>query len=698
MKSISTLCILIVMIGHAFFSNAQWQQTNGPHGGYVSCYANNDDEIYVGTQFGGVFRSTNNGGNWTARNNGLKSYDINCIALDNANLYVGTRLGGFDGVYHSIDDGATWETYPNLWTSYECSCIAASGDNIFVGTAGGGNFFSHDAGLTWASSLNGIEPYQYYSTTQILILEDKVLTVINGRLYESLDGMHTYTEVTNGFAAGASVMQIAAAGPMLYATTFNGFYTSTDGGNFWVDISAQLPETSYNMGMTTAESFIYITGGSSGTPYFSSNNGYDWLPVNTDWSTGMNSFYALANGKLLIQSGYYSVDYTVFDAPQLHYSGDNGNTWTDVSNEITSTWCLSMTAHGNDVYVGTQFAGIYKTSDGGDSWEVAATPDYWVSFGTLGTFGNTILASGDGGILRSVDSGETWTVCNQGLLSLGVGNFAQVGTDIFAANSLAVMVSTDDGQTWSVSNNGMEGQNVSDIIAIDNILYAVSHTGVYKSVNFGNSWSLISIDLPSDLSFYKIGHIGDVLFVASGNSSSMYKSTDGGVSWTSMDLDTDGVPSAFAFHENMLLVSVITNVTGSGVFMTSDLGETWTDVSEGLDNNQVWDIIVNNGWAYVCTKGSGVYKRQISDFIPQNVASRTQTDISIYPNPTNDRITLSIPSRLIGNEAMITNELGQQVMSIGNITSTNFQVECNSLAPGYYIVRIGSEKVKFVIK
>jgi photosystem II stability/assembly factor-like uncharacterized protein len=698
MKSISTLCIFIVMIGHAFFSNAQWQQTNGPHGGYVSCYANNDDEIYVGTQYGGVFRSTNNGESWTARNNGLRSYDINCIAMDNDNLYVGTRLGGFDGVHHSIDDGATWETYPNLWTSYEPSCIAASDDNIFVGTAGGGNFFSHDAGLTWASSLSGVVPYQYYSTSQILILEDKVLTIINGRLYESLDGALTYSLLMDGFAEGAFCSQIAKAGPNLFATTTGGFYTSTDGGNFWVDISAQLPEPPNYMAMSTAESFIYITGGTTGLPYFSNNNGYDWLPVNTDWGTGMNSFYALANGKLLIQSGYYAADYSVFDSPQLHYTGDNGNTWADVTNEITSTWCLSMTAHGNDVYVGTQFTGMYKTTDEGDNWEASPTPDYWVSLGTLATFGNTILASGDGGILRSVDSGETWTDCNQGLLSVGVGNFAQVGTDIFAANSLAVMVSTDDGQTWSVSNNGMEGQNVSDIIAIDNILYAVSPTGVYKSVNFGNSWNLISIDLPSDLSLHKIGHIGNVLFVTSANSGTMYKSTDGGVSWTSINLDIYEAPSSFAVHDNMLFVSVFANVSGSGVFMTNDLGETWTDVSEGLDNNQVWDIIVNNGWAYVCTKGCGVYKRHISDFMPQNVTSKTQTDISIYPNPANDRITLSIPSRLIGNEAMITNELGQQVMTIGNITSTNFQVDCNSLAPGYYIMRIGSEKVKFVIE
>ena len=698
MKNIFTLCSIVVMLALANFTNAQWQQTNGPRGGYVSCYANNEEEIYVGTQYGGVFRSTNNGGNWAARNNGLKNYDINCIAMDGDEVYVGTRLGGFDGVCHSSDDGITWETYPSLWTSYESSCIAAAGASIYVGTTGGGNFFSHDGGQTWASSLAGITPYQYFTTTQILVLEDKVLTIVNGRLYESLDGAATYSPLENGFAAGTYCSKIAAVGANLFATTTNGFYTSTDGGNFWLDISSELPETSYGMAMSTAESFIYITGGSSGEPYFSNNNGYDWLPVNTDWGTGMSSFHALSNGKLLIQSGYYSVDYSIFGSPQLHYSGDNGNTWEDVSNEITSTWCLGMTAHGNDVYVGTQFTGMYKTSDEGDNWEASATPEYWVSLSTLATLGNTILASGDGGIVRSVDNGDTWTVCNQGLQSTGVGNFAQVGTDIFAANGSGVIISTDDGQTWSASNTGIADTYVMDIMSIGNTLYAVSQTGIYKSVNFGNSWSNINNDLPSDFALYKIGHIGNVLFVAGGNSGTIYKSTNGGDTWTSMNFDTYGAPSSFAVYEEMLFVGAYGNIDTPGVFMTNDLGETWTDVGDGLDNNQVFDIIINNDWAYVCTKGSGVYKRHVSEFIANFVDENIAGGILIYPNPTSDNITINIPSKLIGSDAIITNELGQQVKRIGNVTSANFQVDCSSIAAGFYVVKIGEHKVKLVVR
>ena len=698
MKNLFTIFTILFLFAFSIHTGAQWQQTNGPHGGFITCAANNETEIYVGTQYGGVFRSTNQGDNWAARNNGLKNYEINCIALDGDELYVGTRLGGLDGIAHSSDDGMTWETYPNLWTSYESSCIAASGNDIYVGTAGGGNFFSHDGGQSWSSSNAGIQPSSSYSTSQILILENKVLTIINGKLYESFDGGFTCNLLDNGFATGTYISKVSMVGANLFAATTAGLYTSTDAGLAWVAMSANLPAMPYGMSMSAAENSIYVGGALDGSILFSNNNGNDWTTLNTDWGTGVSSFFALSDGELLIQAGNYSVDYAIFDSPKLHYTNNNGSTWTDVTNEITSTWCMTMTDHGDDIYVGTIFTGMYKTSDEGDTWELTATPDHWVSFSALATFDNTILASGDGGILRSLDNGDTWTVCNQGLPSTGLLGFAQVGADIFAASPMGVVISTDDGQTWSDSSNGITEDYILDILAVDNVLYAVTQTGIYTSVNFGNSWININNDLPSDFTnIYHISNMGDVLIVAGGNSGTLHKSTNGGANWTSMNFDEYGWPSSFAVHDEVLFVSAIGNVTSPGVFMTNDLGETWTNVSDGLDNNQVWDVIVHNDWAFACTKGSGVYKRPISDFTPQNISDQTQTNISIYPNPASDNITINIPSHLIGSDAVITNELGQEVQLIGNITTTNFQVDCSTLESGFYVVKIGDEKVKLVV-
>ncbi len=44
-----------------------WEQTNGPYGGNIDALAiNSSGHIFAGDNEGGVFRSTDNGGNWIA--------------------------------------------------------------------------------------------------------------------------------------------------------------------------------------------------------------------------------------------------------------------------------------------------------------------------------------------------------------------------------------------------------------------------------------------------------------------------------------------------------------------------------------------------------------------------------------------------------------------------------------------------------
>jgi hypothetical protein len=61
-------------------------------------------------------------------------------------------------------------------------------------------------------------------------------------------------------------------------------------------------------------------------------------------------------------------------------------------------------------------------------------------------------------------------------------------------------------------------------------------------------------------------------------------------------------------------------------------------------------------------------------------------------------ITIDLSSQWIGSTAMLTNELGQHVMALGKITTTPFQFDCSSIAPGFYVLQIGTEKVKLVVE
>jgi hypothetical protein len=59
-----------------------WEQTNGPQGGDgMAMVRNANGDVFVGTQGGGVFRSTDNAETWTGINNGLTATNVRALAV-----------------------------------------------------------------------------------------------------------------------------------------------------------------------------------------------------------------------------------------------------------------------------------------------------------------------------------------------------------------------------------------------------------------------------------------------------------------------------------------------------------------------------------------------------------------------------------------------------------------------------------------
>ena len=83
-----------------------WMQTNGPQGGDGIALARNSiGHVFVGTQGGGVFRSTDNAETWTGINNGLTATNVRALAISPVDhIFAGT----FGGVFRSTDNGDHW--------------------------------------------------------------------------------------------------------------------------------------------------------------------------------------------------------------------------------------------------------------------------------------------------------------------------------------------------------------------------------------------------------------------------------------------------------------------------------------------------------------------------------------------------------------------------------------------------------------
>ena len=109
-----------------------WEQTNGPGGNIRSLAINSNGDIFAGTTLGGVFRSTDNGDNWSPINTGLTTTAVLALAINGSGeIFVGTFSGG---VFRSSDNGDNWSAISVGLTNTNVGALSInSNGDIFAG-------------------------------------------------------------------------------------------------------------------------------------------------------------------------------------------------------------------------------------------------------------------------------------------------------------------------------------------------------------------------------------------------------------------------------------------------------------------------------------------------------------------------------------------------------------------------------------
>ncbi|MDH3283113.1 MAG: hypothetical protein OEQ13_00090 [Acidobacteriota bacterium] len=242
---------------------------------------------------------------------------------------------------------------------------------------------------------------------------------------------------------------------------------------------------------------------------------------------------------------------------------DTPGAWTAAGPQNIGGRISSLARDPNDVnriWLGAAQGGVFLSSDGGDTWSPVFDGETALSIGSIAahpTDSNVVYVgtgeeagggySYDGeGVFKTTDGGTTWT--NVGLDA--VRRIGRVAIDpvnpqrVFVAASgglygrdtnRGLYRSTDGGQTWSQVLYVADDAGVVDV-AIDpsdpTRIYAASWqrfrgdnqsyfggaaSGIYRSTDGGDSWSLLTNGLPSGPD---VGRIG--LAIAPSNTSRVY--------------------------------------------------------------------------------------------------------------------------------------------------------------------------------
>ncbi len=177
---------------------------------------------------GGVCVSTNNGGSWTALNNGLVGSTLN---ISNLLFFGGSIYAATQGGVCRYVNGA-WVALNTGLSNVDATTLVIAGGRLCVGTRGGGIFLLGSGNSGWGSISNGLP-----SGAQVLSLVSAGTAVYaglnGGGLCVSRNGGTSWTQVAGGLPTSAVINSIWIDGVRCYVGTATGVYVTNDSGVSW---------------------------------------------------------------------------------------------------------------------------------------------------------------------------------------------------------------------------------------------------------------------------------------------------------------------------------------------------------------------------------------------------------------------------------------------------------------------------------
>jgi len=639
-------------------------QGDGPDSGEVLDIAidprnGTDQTIYIATNDGGIWKTTDGGASWKPKTDFMKSISMGAVVLDPGNpsiVYAGTgnafdggfvfgarKLAGGNfykgvGVYKSIDGGETWTVVGQaaLTSLGIVRMVMPSPGVLLVGTTNG-LFRSADGGANFgnnAPSFNNNSP------------------VLNG----CVSDLHLDT-------ASSSIVLAAIAG--------TGIFRSTDGGVTFPASSNLFTPTN---GTPTANfdyvSFAQSTQPNNQTIYASVKDSraqttppmpspfpflglFKSIDGGTTWAR-MTAIDASANG---CQCGY---DQTIGVDPQdanrvylgfqqLYFSGDGGGSFSNVSDGKIH-WdhhaiTFSPASHISSgpptrVWIGTD-GGVHNTADAGSNWSnpnegIATNLLFSLDIGRGSSTNNAYSYGGtqDTGTIerRPGFSGNEW--------HLGVdGDGGRIAVDpcdpkhAIGTDNAGFIATTDGGDNWGGSGGLPSGTKVGIVKFDPNCKNAYlggstpaampmmpNVLRLFQSTDNAAMFSPISTFTAGITAIATTKQDQNTLWVALGNGTLQRTSNvlmGSSATWTPVTVTNapGGAPSALAIDptNSNIVVAVYPGFTGRSpanltrhVFMTVDNGITWTDIggtpvagggdpAQNLPDLPIFDVVIDPG-------------------------------------------------------------------------------------------------------
>jgi BNR/Asp-box repeat len=298
--------------------------------------------------------------------------------------------------------------------------------------------------------------------------------------------------------------------------------------------------------------------------------------------------------------------------PSMVTSDDLGATWqeresapvafpADTEATLERVWQIAPAGptEPDVVYVGTQPSALFRSVDGGQTYELVRglwdhphRPEWGAGFG--GQAIHTVLpdpsdpakilvAMSTGGVYRTADGGTTWAPSNTGIK-------AYFNPDPWPEFGQCV---------HKVARDAADPQR----------FYAQNHHGVYRSDDGGATWQSIADTLPSDFGFAMVAHpsrggtIWNFPLTADGERHPVdrrcrvFRSTDAGGKW---EPASKGLPEEPFYPAVLRDAMCADDADPAGVYFGTRSGEVYASADEG----ESWSLVAAHLPDVLCVRAA----------------------------------------------------------------------------------------------